>query len=176
MSFSTLFHIVGIKKRLAWLCVNHVFRGTNPAYFRVKAKVLNMAGYKVGKGTRIVGPIECTGTFAIGNNCWIGKNMKINGNGKVMIGNNCDIAPEVTFQTGGHMIGSSERRAGKGLVFNQTVEDGVWIGGRVTVLNNTTIGKSSVIAACACVVHNIEPNVLAAGIPAKTIRRLEDDT
>lgn len=175
MKAMSLFHIIGIKKRIAWLCVNHIFRGTNPRFFSVKARVLNMAGYPVGKGTKIVGPIECSGTFQIGDECWIGKNLKINGNGHVIIGHRCDIAPEVTFQTGGHLIGDAERRAGKGQIYHQTVEDGVWIGGRSTILNNTTIGKSSVVAACACVVHDVEPNVLVGGVPAKVIRRLNHD-
>lgn len=176
MKIASMLHIKGIKKRFAWFCVNHVFKGTNPAFFTLKSKVLNLAGYSIGKGTKIVGPIECTGSFSIGDNCWIGKNMRINGNGNVKIGNNCDIAPEVTFQTGGHLIGSSDRRAGKGQVFDQVVEDGVWIGGRATILNNTTIGESSVIAACACVSHDVEPNVLVGGVPARIIRRLTDDT
>lgn len=63
---------------------------------------MNGIGYRIGKGSKVVGPIECLGQFECGENCWIGKNLKINGNGTVKIGNNCDIAPEVTFQTGGH--------------------------------------------------------------------------
>ena len=82
--------------------------------------------------------------------------MRINGNGNVTIGDNCDIAPEVTFQTGGHEIGDASRRAGKEIICSQRVGNGVWIGGRSTIVGNTTIGDSCVIAACACVVHDVE--------------------
>ena len=52
----------------------------------------------------------------------------------------------------------------------------MWIGGRSTIVGNTIIGDSCVIAACACVVHDVEANVLVGGVPAKVIRRLDDDT
>jgi len=136
---------------------------------------LNWAGYSIGKGTKIVGPIECFGHLKIGEDCWIGKNLKVNGNGNVIIGNRCDIAPEVTFQTGGHKIGDKSRRAGKGCIFTQIVKDGVWIGGRSTILNNTTIGEGCVIAGCACVTRDVEDNMLVGGVPARVIRRLPDE-
>ena len=154
--------------------VNKVFEGTRLETFPIKRKLLNTIGFSIGEGTKVVGPIECTGILTVGRDCWIGKNLKVNGNGTVVIGDNCDIAPEVTFQTGGHEIGSAERRAGKGVIAHQIVGNGVWIGGRVTIIGNTRIGDSSVIAGCACVVKDVEPNVLVGGVPAKVIKRLDD--
>ena len=122
----------------------------------------------------MVGPIYPHGNLTIGKNCWIGKNLMVNGIGTVVIGDNCDIAPEVTFQTGGHLIGNSERRAGEGVIFNQTVGAGTWIGGRATILNNTNIGKSCVIAGCACVTHDVADNLLVGGVPARVIKQLND--
>ena len=156
------------------LCVNKVFVGTK--HFEKKRKLLMSIGYKIGENTKIVGQIECYGKLSIGSNCWIGKNLKVNGNGTVIIGDNCDIAPEVTFQTGGHEIGSSERRAGEGVIFSQRVGKGTWIGGRVTIMNNTTIGNSCVIAGCSCIIRDVEDNSLVGGVPAKLIRMLDDDS
>ena len=164
-----------LRRHINLFLVNKVYVGTKPKSFEKKRKILIAIGYEIGKNTRIVGPIECSGNLKIGNNCWIGKNLKVNGNGNVTIGDNCDIAPEVTFQTGGHIIGDENRRAGEGLIFSQSVGDGTWIGGRVTVLNNSNIGKSCVIAGCACVISNIEDNSLVGGVPAKLIRKLKDD-
>ena len=130
-------------------------------------------GFDIGEGTKIVGPLICTTSLKIGKNCWIGKNFLCNGNGSVIIENNCDIGPEVTFQTGGHEIGSSARRAGEGKIFTQTVKNGTWIGGRSTVLGNTTIGTGCVIAGCACVVRDVPDNTLVGGVPAKVIKSLE---
>ena len=48
MSITSLLHLTGIKKRFARLCVNHVFKGTNPAFFSIKSRVLNLAVYRIG--------------------------------------------------------------------------------------------------------------------------------
>lgn len=174
MNLAKLFHFRGAWRRIALFLVNKVFKGIRPTSFRIKRLLLNSIGFAIGEGTKVVGPIECTGTIKIGRNCWVGKNLRVNGNGTVVIGDNCDIAPEVTFQTGGHEIGGAERRAGKGIIAHQVVGNGVWIGGRATIIGNTRIGDASVIAGCACVVKNVESNVLVGGVPAKVIRRLDD--
>lgn len=168
-------HLNGLKRKTIWFLINKIYVGTKAKSFEKKRKLMNRLGHEIGEGTKIVGPIECTGVLIVGENCWIGKNFKVNGNGRVIIGNNCDIAPEVTFQTGGHEIGGKERRAGEGLVFTQTVGDGCWIGGRTTILNNTQIGKSCVIAGCACVIKDVPDNSIVGGVPAKIIRSLSDD-
>lgn len=166
-----LLHLQGIKRRWHIYLVNHIYAGTTK--FEKKRKLLNSIGFSIGENTKVVGPIEVTGTLVVGKNCWVGKNFKVNGNGTVTIGDNCDIAPEVTFQTGGHKIGDFQRRAGEGCVFHQSVGDGTWIGGRVTILNETKIGKSCVIAGCACVTKDVEDNSLVGGVPAKVIRKLD---
>lgn len=174
LDLAKILHLKGLKHYAAIFLVNHVFCGTDAKYFEIKRKLLNAAGYQIGNGTKVVGPIECAGKLIVGANCWIGKNLKANGNGTVVIGDNCDIAPEVTFQTGGHEIGDPERRAGKGTIARQVVGNGVWIGGRATIIGNVKIGNSSVVAGCACVVRDVEPNSVVGGVPARIIRRLDD--
>lgn len=172
MNLIKMLHIRGIKKKMCLFLVNKVFKGTKVKYFEIKRKLLNLAGYSIGTGTRVVGPVEWLGSVQIGSDCWIGKNCRVNGNGRVIIGDRCDIGPEVTFQTGGHEIGTAERRAGMGRVFRQTIGNGVWIGGRSTICNDAEIGNGCVIASCACVTRSIEDNVLVGGVPARVIRRL----
>ena len=159
-----------LKKRIVFRMVNHVLNGTR--FFAAKRKLLCSIGYEIGENTKIVGPIFCTGTLRIGANCWIGRNLTVHGNGSVIIGDNCDIAPDVTFFTGGHIVGTTERRAGVGESYKIAVGNGTWIGGRSTILGNTTIGDGCVVAACACVVGDVEKNVLTGGVPAKKIRDL----
>lgn len=159
-------------KTIAFLFVNHLCVGTK--YFGLKRKLLRLAGYEIGDGTRVVGPVYCTGQMKVGKDCWIGKNFMINGNGTVAIGDNCDIAPEVAFQTGGHEIGTKERRAGEGVIFDISVGNGCWIGARSTVLGGVHVGDGCVIAACACVCKDVGNNCLVGGVPAKVIRELED--
>ncbi len=159
-----------IKRKIVFFIVNHFLAGT--ICFKAKNQLLSLLGYQIAPSVKIVGPIMCTGKLEIGENTWVGKNFCVNGNGLVTIGSNCDIGPEVIFQTGGHEIGTSEHRAGKGLTFNQSIGNGVWIGGRSTILNNVKIGDGSVIAGCACVIRDVPDNVLVGGVPAHVIKEL----
>lgn len=143
-------------------------------FFPAKRNLLRSIGYEIGENTKIVGPIHNTGTLRIGANCWIGCNLTVHGNGTVTIGDNCDIAPDVTFLTGGHQMGDHSRRAGKGESYHIAVGSGVWIGGRVTLLLNTSIGDGSMIAACACVSKDVPADTMVAGVPAKVMKELED--
>ena len=164
--------LASIKRQIVICTVNHILNGTR--FFTSKRKLLRSIGYEIGKGTKIVGPIYNTGTLCIGANCWLGCNLTVHGNGTVTIGDNCDIAPDVTFLTGGHQIGDHSRRAGKGESYHIAVGSGVWIGGRATILRNTRIGDGSVIAACACVPKDVPPNTLVAGVPAKVMKEFQD--
>lgn len=153
--------------------MNVQLAGTKEKNFIKKRNLLNrLDNFSIGEGTKIVGPVEVLGYLQTGKDCWIGKNLRVNGNGHVTIGDNCDIGPEVTFQTGGHAIGSPERRAGEGLVFDQTVGNGTWIGGRSTIANRVDIGNGCVVACCACVTGDVLSNTLVGGVPARKIRDL----
>lgn len=163
-----------MKRKIVMFLVNNIFAGTRDSFWEVKRKLLNSIGYAIGEGTKVVAPVECYSELIIGKNCWIGKNLKVNGNGTVVIGDRCDIAPEVTFQTGSHEIGTRERRAGIGKNCCQKIKNGVWIGGRATIIGDVVIGEGSVIAGCACVVKDVPENVLVGGVPAKVIRRLNE--
>lgn len=161
-----------IKKNIVEYMVNHLLAGTK--FFALKRKLLCSIGYQIGENTKIVGPVFNTASLRIGRDCWVGRNLKVLGNGNVIIGDNCDIAPEVVFLTGGHKIGNAERRAGEGENYTIQVGNGTWVGARSTILRNTTIGDRAVIAACACVIRDAPGNTLVGGVPAKIIKELED--
>ena len=152
--------------------VNHKLAG--PRKYERKRKLLNSIGYELGEGTRVVGPIFCTGKLIVGKNCFLGRDLTINGNGTVIIGDNCDIAPSVMFLTGGHEIGSFEHRAGKGEKYTVRVESGTWIGARSTLGKNITVGQGCVVGTCSCVLKNVEEHCLVGGVPAKIIRKFDD--
>ena len=162
-----------IKRRIAISVVNTILRGHR--CFPLKRKILNWGGIgiQVGTGSNVVGPISSKGILIIGRNVWIGANLTCYGQGTVEIEDNCDIAPDVTFLTGGHEIGDRTRRAGRGITTNIRVRKGSWIGARATVLGNIEIGEACVVAVGAVVTKNIENNKLIGGVPAKVIRNLE---
>ena len=53
------------------------------------------------------------------------------------------------------------------------IEDNVWIGDKVVILPNVTIGKGAIIGAGSIVTKNIPPYTIAAGNPAKIIKTLK---
>ena len=53
------------------------------------------------------------------------------------------------------------------------IEDNVWIGERSTILKGVTIGKGSVIGCCSVVTKDIPPYSVAAGNPARVVKKIE---
>jgi len=56
------------------------------------------------------------------------------------------------------------------------IEDDVFIGANVVVLEGVVIGKGSVVAAGSIVTKNIPPNTVVAGVPAKVIKTKDAKT
>jgi len=54
-----------------------------------------------------------------------------------------------------------------------TIEDDCWIGANVVITAGVTVGKHSVVAAGAVVTKDVPPFSVAAGNPAKVIRRYD---
>ena len=50
-----------------------------------------------------------------------------------------------------------------------TIEDDIWLGAGVKVLDGVTIGKGAIIGAGAVVNEDIPANAIAGGIPARII-------
>ena len=53
------------------------------------------------------------------------------------------------------------------------IEEDVWLAGRVSVLRGSRIGRGSVITAGSVVSGEIPAGVIAGGVPARVIRRIE---
>ena len=50
------------------------------------------------------------------------------------------------------------------------IEDGVWIGDKVTILPGVRIGENSIIGANALVTKDVPANCVVGGVPAKLIK------
>jgi maltose O-acetyltransferase len=174
-SLIKVLHLRGLWKCFCLFATNHIFTGMGTFSSRIKRTLLNSCGNKIGNGTTIVSPIILKGSLVAGNECWINCGFTIHGNGTVYIGNNCDIGPDVIFLTGGHEIGDKERRAGEGETYTVRVGNGVWIGARSTILGNVHLSEGCVIAACACVTKDVPEDTIVGGVPAKLLRRIEDE-
>lgn len=53
-----------------------------------------------------------------------------------------------------------------------SIGDGVWFGANVTVLKGVKIGENTLVATGSLVTKSLPSSVVAAGVPAKVIRRI----
>lgn len=103
----------------------------------------------------------------IGHNSIIGNDAFLDGRDGIYIGNNVNIAGECRVYTEEHDINDPSFSAIGGPVY---INDWAYIGSRVTILPNVTIGQGAIIASGAVVTKNIEPWTMVGGIPARFIK------
>jgi len=120
-----------------------------------------------------------TPSITIGDNCNIGEHTHISAIKKITIGNGLLTGRYVYIGDNSHG-GFSRAEASippikrklqsKGEV---VIGDNVWIGDKATILSGITIGDNVIIAANAVVTKDVPSNTIAAGCPAKIIKKLE---
>ena len=102
--------------------------------------------------------------------------MEVQGNGKVVIGNNFHSGKEILLITQNHnwKNANSIPYDEEYVLTNITIEDNVWVGSKVTILGNTTIGEGSIIQAGSVVVNDIPPLSIAGGHPATVFSKRDE--
>ena len=146
--------------------------------FVLRRFLLGLSGVSVADdvcfcgGGWIYGP----GILQIGKGTWLSPACVFHTHkvASIRIGERCDIGPGVEFVTGGHSIGTVNRRAGAGKANSIEIGDGCWIGARSIILGGVRIGVGCVIAAGSVVTRDVPSNVLVAGVPARVKRKLEE--
>lgn len=109
-------------------------------------------------------------TLEIGDDTFVNNGTTLSASCAIKIGSGVNIAPHCTL-IDNDFHGTDARDAAPKMA-PIVLEDGVWLGTRVTVLKGVTIGKGSVIASGAVVTKDIPPGVIAGGVPAKVLRAL----
>jgi acetyltransferase-like isoleucine patch superfamily enzyme len=144
----------------------------------LRPAVYRFAGVRIGPHTRIYGKLELEGVgevaanLRVGEQCMFTTPLYLNLSAPITVGNRVVIGHHVVIITDDHRSGDPTHRCGERFSTPVTIEDGVWIAARVTVLPGVTIGRSSVVAAGAVVTKDIPPNTLAGGVPARVLKEL----
>ena len=133
--------------------------------------------YKVKHKVKECGSsLRCNGKCFVTNNVSLGHNvnfngMRIVGSGSVIIGNNFHSGIECMIITDNHNY------EGEAIPYDSTytkknirIEDNVWIGNRVLIVGNVTIGEGAIVAAGAVVCKDVPPCAIVGGNPAKIIK------
>jgi acetyltransferase-like isoleucine patch superfamily enzyme len=112
----------------------------------------------------------------IGERCFLNRNCYLDLEGEIIIGDDVTVGHGTSIVTTVHEIGPPEHRCGPAIRTAPVVlENGCWIGANVTLLPGVTVGAGAVVAAGAVVSADIPPNTVAAGVPARVVRKLEDE-
>jgi len=113
-----------------------------------------------------------------GDNIFIGRGFYISAN-NLKFGSNIMIGPNILIECSNHsyltvgkpMFSYSEIKTSRGI----KIEDDVWIGGNVTILDGVTIGEGCIIGASSIVTRSVPPYTVCVGNPCKPIKRRFDD-
>lgn len=139
----------------------------------IRSKLKNVGkNFRLGYESTILTPQS----FSIGENFFTGPYSYFSTNKEtfVVIGDDVMFGPHCkmfggnhnTSWAGGPMNIAPPKGPGRGIV----IEDDVWIGAGVTLLDGAFISEGAVIAAGAVVNNKIPPYCIAGGIPARPIR------
>lgn len=189
-SYKTSLKVLAVKKILysAWLLREFKSYGKNsfvsPNICLVGGKYISIGdGCSIGKNAALTawekyGSDTFMPKITIGDNVSIGDNSHITAINEIVIGHHVLTGKNLTITDNAHgeshyasLILSPSVRSlySEGPVI---IEDGVWIGDKVTILPNVRIGRNAIIGANAVVTRDIPENCVAGGVPAKVIKVL----
>ena len=142
-----------------------------PIFYYEGSTIVNRKNIIFGKNITIchnsfISPLS----LSVGDDCWLGVNCFICG--KVTIGNNVLIGPNVSIPGSSHDIDDLSvpiRLAGATMI-GTVIDDDVWIGSNVTILDGVHIHTGAVIAAGSVVTKDVGAYEVVAGVPARFIR------
>ncbi|GEA59370.1 acyltransferase [Vibrio comitans] len=120
-------------------------------------------------------------SLIIGSNVGIGWQTTIAVGTKVVIEDNVRIAGRANlFGYSGHPLDARKRAKGEPDDINQigdiVLKRDCWLGTNCIVKSGVTIGQGAVIASGSVVTEDIPPFVIAAGVPAKVIKYISQET
>ncbi|TAA72860.1 UDP-3-O-(3-hydroxymyristoyl)glucosamine N-acyltransferase [Planococcus salinarum] len=119
-------------------------------------KVPHFGGVRIGEDVEI-GANTCIDKGTLSDTI-IGDNVKID--------NLCHIAHNVIIESNVSVIAMSM------IAGSVTLKENSYIAPSASIMNQLTIGENSIVGLGAVVVKDVEANLVVAGVPAKTIRKI----
>lgn len=150
------------------------------------------AHIKVGANSAILGDLVLfpkTGTIQIGERCFLGAQSRVWSASSIIMGNYVLISHNVNIHdTSGHAYEWQERRREMDQFlpdFRSTpqnalktkpivIEDDVWLGANVVVLQGVRIGRGAIVGASTVVTRHVPEFCVAVGNPMRIVSRIED--
>jgi galactoside O-acetyltransferase len=114
------------------------------------------------------------GKISIGERVALNADVSLNAaiGGQIYIGDNVLVGPRVLMRATDHAFSRTDVPIWQqghvpGVI---RIEDDVWIGGNVTILAGSTIGKGAVVAAGAVVNNDVPAYSVVGGVPARHLK------
>lgn len=111
------------------------------------------------------------GRIRIGDYCLICPGVRISSASQISIGNGCMMASNVYITDSDWH--DTYNRIAMGTASPVAVQDNVWIGDGAIICKGVCLGRNSIVGAGAVVTKSIPENTIAAGNPAKVVKRLD---
>ena len=166
-----------------WRIARHAARGGFFIRSPVEGELLEALDegrLRIGEGT-LLEPgcwltLAAEARIEIGAGCFLNRNTMLAAYERIEIGDH-------TMLANGCFVGDGEHRfddpdtpvTWQGFTSKGPVRIGAncWLGVNVAITSGVTIGERCVIGANSVVTHDIEPGTIAAGVPARPIRKIE---
>lgn len=152
---------------------------TYPFFNKLRVRTRIIFGQKIHPTCLLYANVRFKGDVSVGKFCNFNENILIASTkpGKIKIGDYVIMGPNVVLRNANHIFeefGKPIRYQGKD-VRDIIIEDDVWIASNVVVLPGTIIRKGSVIGAGAVVRGEIPEFSIAVGVPAKVIKKRNEN-
>jgi acetyltransferase-like isoleucine patch superfamily enzyme len=135
------------------------------------------ATVRFGRGLRFMRDFEGRffGRVTLGDGVYFSNGCVVSVHCELTVGENCGFSEWVSIHDNDHVGGAD----GRPFVSTGFVEapivigDNVWVGAKATILKGVRIGDNAIIGANSVVTQDVPADCVAAGVPARVLRRLE---
>jgi acetyltransferase-like isoleucine patch superfamily enzyme len=161
-----MFHIILTTAKYRYLrsCIG---KGT---VVGTRTEIINSNNVQIGKDCLIQDGVYIRagtqGKIVIRDRAAINSFARLFGHGGIEVGEDAQIGPGTLITTTDHDIHNRLEARFKPVVIGQRA----WIAANVTILPGVNIGENAVIGAGSLVNHDIPPNCVAVGVPARVIK------
>lgn len=141
---------------------------------KIRALMSKLTGKPIDESFGLFPPFytDCGKNTTIGKRVFINSGCHFQDQGGITIGDDVLIGHNVVLATLNHEFAPDRRKDMHPAPI--VIGSGVWIGANATVLPGVAIGDNAIVAAGAVVTEDVAKNAVVGGVPAKTIKYIDE--